>query len=203
MTTKQEKINQKISESMREEYKPKLLRLRELASQGERPTRQYRGVEISEATYYRWLEENSQLKRDLAQLLLTFRKDKIIEAARVGAPEIEQRFHANKLTEKEYNEILEADPTFAEEVEMTRKGNLKLFARRNIATDITSNKSISSSWRYLENTDDEMGVQKIKDITNDGLIDDEDKKAINEFHGKLKSNLLKKSMQKAKDDGEI
>ncbi|MCX6706484.1 MAG: hypothetical protein NTV24_05315 [Candidatus Woesebacteria bacterium] len=154
--TNRSKINKKISESMREELKPVLLQLKDAASRGERPVKQYKHAGISEATYYRWMEENPQLKEELARLLTDFRKAKIKEAALIGAPISEQRHHANKMTEKEYHDIMEADPEFAEEVEIARESNLKLWARKNIAISIQEKGNVADSWRYLEHMDEEM-----------------------------------------------
>ena len=150
--TKQSKINQKISESLREELKNALPRLKESASRGDKSVKQYKYAGISERTYYRWLQENPQLKQELAQLSTDFRKAKIKEAALIGAPVSEQRLHANKLTAKEYDDIMRDDPEFAEEVESTRECNLKLWSRRNIAVS----RKKKWGWRYLEHIEKDM-----------------------------------------------
>lgn len=193
--TKQSKINQKISESMRENQKSKVSQLRDAASKGERPVKQYKFAEISKPTYYRWLEENPQLRDELAQLLTNFRKTKIKEATLIGAPVAEQRQHANKMTEKEYNNIMQADPEFAEEVEIARECNLKLWARRNIAMSIQEKGNVADSWRYLEHMEKEMNKIKLEidninkaDIEDEALLEECEEKLRNNIHDRIKKN---------------
>ncbi|MEK7088770.1 MAG: hypothetical protein AAB913_01415 [Patescibacteria group bacterium] len=181
---------------MREERKHVLSQLRELAGKGERPVKQYKITGISESTYYRWMTETPELKQELARLLIDSRKAKIKEAALIGAPVSEQRLHANKLTEKEYNDIMEADPDFAEEVEVTKECNLKLWARKNIAESIQNNKNIPDSWRYLEQTEKDMNKTRlIVENNKDKEINEEDQSLLNEYEEKIRKNIRKRTNQ--------
>ncbi|MEK7088729.1 MAG: hypothetical protein AAB913_01205 [Patescibacteria group bacterium] len=191
--TKQSKINQKISESLREELKNALPRLKESASRGDKSVKQYKYAGISERTYYRWLQENPQLKQELAQLSTDFRKAKIKEAALIGAPVSEQRLHANKLTAKEYDDIMRDDPEFAEEVESTRECNLKLWSRRNIAVSIQEKRNVADSWRYLEHIEKDMNkVRLIVENDEDKEISEEDQALLNEYEDKIYENMQKR-----------
>ena len=187
--TKQSKINQKISESLREELKNALPRLKESASRGDKSVKQYKYAGISERTYYRWLQENPQLKQELAQLSTDFRKAKIKEAALIGAPVSEQRLHANKLTAKEYDDIMRDDPEFAEEVESTRECNLKLWSRRNIAVS----RKKKCGWRYLEHIEKDMNkVRLIVENDEDKEISEEDQALLNEYEDRYIKKKNKK-----------
>ncbi len=193
-----EKINQKISESMREELKPTLSKLKDAASRGERPVKQYTFAGISEATYYRWLQENPELKEELTQLLTDYRMAKIKEAALIGAPEAEQQYHANKMTDKEFSELMEKYPDFHEDIKRTEKNALKLWSRKNIAESIQSKGNIADSWRYLEHMDKEMNKTRLV-IDDDG--DDltaEDKALLEEYEEKMYKNLQKRILAKNK-----
>lgn len=187
--TNRSKINEKISESMRQELKSALPKLKDAASQGMRQKKQYEFAGISERTYYRWLEENPELKQELAQLLTSFRKTKIREAAMIGAPQTEQRLHANKMTEMEYHELMDSDPDFFEEVEMLRESNLKIWARKNIAESIQNNKNVGDSWRFLEHMDKEMNKKRLEISDPD---DDDDRELIEEYETKVYKKLQKK-----------
>ncbi len=176
---------------MREERLASVPKLRDMASRGERPKKQYEYAGIGATTYYRWLQETPQLRDELAQLLTDFRRAKIKEAALIGAPISEQRLHANKLTEKEYDDIMQADPDFAEEIEMTRECNLKLWARRNIAESIQTNRNVSDSWRYLEHMEKEMNKTRIE-VSEPTEEDDEDEALLNEYEEKIRQNIQKR-----------
>ena len=180
---------------MREDRLASVPKLKDIASRGERPKKQYEYAGISATTYYRWLQETPQLRDELSQLLTDFRKAKIKEAALIGAPVSEQRLHANKLTEKEYNDIMEADLEFAEEIEMTRESNLKLWARRNIAESIQNNKNIADSWRYLEHTEKEMNKTRFiveNESTEDKEYDKDDQALLDEYENKIYQNIQRR-----------
>lgn len=195
--TKRSKINKKISESMREERCVSVPKLKDMAGRGERPKKQYEYAGIGATTYYRWLQETPELRDELAQLLTDFRRTKIKEAALIGAPVNEQRLHANKLTEKEYDDIMESDLEFAEEVENTRESNLKLWARRNIAESIQNNKNIPDSWRYLEHMEKEMNKTRlVVENIQDEEIDKEDQALLDEYEDKIYKNMQKRILVK-------
>ena len=178
---------------MREERCVSVPKLKDMAGRGERPKKQYEYAGIGATTYYRWLQETPELRDELAQLLTDFRKAKIKEAALIGAPVSEQRHHANKMTEKEYHDIVEADLEFAEEVESARESNLKLWARRNIAISIQEKGSVADSWRYLEHMEKEMNrTRLVVENDEDKEINEEDKALLDEYEDKIYENMQKR-----------
>jgi len=197
--TKKQKLSKKISESMREELKNALPKLKDAASRGERPKKQYEFAGISEATYYRWMIETPQLKQELIQLLTDYRMAKIKEAALIGAPQAEQMYHANKMTDLEYNTLMEKYPDFNEDIQRTEKNALKLWSRKNIAESIQTKGNIGDSWRYLEHMDAEMNKTRIE--VSDGEEDAEDEALFNEYEEKLRANIHNRIKKLDKENG--
>jgi len=196
--TKRAKINKKISEAMREAHAKAIPKLKDAARQGMRAKKQYEHAGISDTTYYRWLQEDKELRDELTQLLLDFRKTKIREAAMIGAPILEQRRHANNMSELEYSQIMEDDPEFFEEVEMIRQTNLKLWARKNIATSIQEKGNVGDSWRFLEHMDKDMNKVRVDlnddpDPDNDKLIDEFEEQYRKNLQNRIKKLALKKA----------
>ena len=189
--TKKQKLGQNISKSKREQLLPSLSKLKDAASRGERPKKQYEFAGISEATYYRWLKETPELQQELTQLLTDFRMAKIKEAALIGAPIAEQRYHANKMTELEYNEIMKNNLGFAEDIASTQQNALKLWSRKNIADSIQTKGNITDSWRYLEHMDEEMNKKRFE-VSDGGEEDAEDDALLDEYEEKLRSNIHKR-----------
>ena len=194
--TNKQKLGQKISKAKREELLPALSKLKDAASRGERPKKQYEFAGISEATYYRWLKETPKLQEELTQLLTDYRMAKIKEAALIGAPVAEQQYHANKMTELEYNELMKAHPDFFEDIVKTQHNALKLWSRKNIAESIQTKGNITDSWRYLEHMDEEMNKTKLE-IT-DNAEDTEDNALLDEYEEKLRGNIKDRIKKLAK-----
>ena len=189
--SKKQILGENISKSKRAELLPLLPKLKDAASQGMRPKKQYEFAGISEGTYYRWLKETPELQKELTQLLLDYRMAKIKEAALIGAPQAEQMYHANKMTEKEYNDLMEKYPDFGEDIQRTEKNALKLWSRKNIAESIQTKGNIGDSWRYLEHMDIEMNKKRLE-ITTEDETDAEDEALLDEYEEKIRFNIHKR-----------
>ena len=137
-------------------------------------------------------------KDELTQLLDDYRMAKVKEAALIGAPPTEQQYHANKMSDLEYDELMEKYPVFSEDIQRTEKNALKLWSRKNIAESIQTKGNISDSWRYLEHMDKEMNKTRISFDDDDEEVSKEDEAILAEYEEKIYKNLQKRILEKSK-----
>lgn len=130
---------------------------------------------------------------------------KLETAFKIGCPDEEACFYAGISTSTLYNYQNETEGYLEQKKLWKRRPVLK--ARQVIIGALESNDLNTAKW-YLERKDDEMATKtKLEHsgsipVTN-GETNQEDQEAIEKFHQNLKDNMLKRSMEKARVDGEI
>lgn len=145
------------------------------------------------------------------------------EAARFGAPPVEQYYHA-KISKATYYRWLHEDPDLRDELEMLQKASVRIRARANMVKIIKKEQKIvelhendthpvdiSISLDYLHRTDDEMRTTKTQ-VEHSGAVanlnvninaDPDIAEATASYNNHLKSILAKKTLERAVEDGEL
>jgi len=128
---------------------------------------------------------------------------KLEEAAGVDATIEQTCFYAN-IVPSTYHRWMNENPELKERLASLRE-RLPLRAKLNIAKIIEAGDITMSRW-LVERKESAAYGEKLK-IEHSGDVGDgtpsEDKAIIAEMHQKLKTNLVKRSIEKAKQDGEI
>ena len=133
---------------------------------------------------------------------------KLEEAFAVGANVTQACYYANISRQSYYNWTAENPDLMDRFEDLTQK--LPLQALHNIAKRIhgepTKGDIDLSKWLLERRQSDDYGEKIVVKDGSDVATEDtpeEDKEAIEEFHAKLKANRLKRSMERAKREGEI
>lgn len=127
---------------------------------------------------------------------------KLEQAALIDATVEEMCFYAD-ISVAAYYRYIEVNPKFREKITALRE-RLTLKSRQNIATRIESGDISLSKWHMERKKPDEYG-ERIN-LNHSGEIDSipsEDKAAIASFHASLKENLRKRSLERAKEEGDV
>ena len=128
---------------------------------------------------------------------------KLKEAFAIGANVDQACFYA-EIHVATYYRWCEKNPILKEEF-ARMKSKLPLAAKNNIAVAITTARDIGLSKWLVERQEPESYAESIK-LKHSGNIEstpEEDKEAIASFHATLRANREKRSIEKAKQDGEI
>ncbi len=129
---------------------------------------------------------------------------KLEQSALIDAPVREMCYYAD-ISESAYYRYMEKHPKFRDRIQSLRE-RLTLKSRQNIAAQIESGDIGLSKW-MLERRSPEQFAEKIKlehsgSVSGDG-VPVEDQQATSEYLTKLKENRIKRSLEQAKQDGEL
>ena len=129
---------------------------------------------------------------------------KLEQAALIDAPVEEMCYYAD-ISADAYYRYLKTHPKFRDKIQSLRE-RLSLKSRQNIASQIDIGDISLSKW-MLERKKPNEFAEKIKlehtgSVSGDG-VPVEDQKATSEYLTKLKENRIKRSLVKAKEDGEL
>ncbi len=144
----------------------------------------------------RWYKALSQMKTKLSPEIVS----KLKEAFAIGAT-VNQACYYAEIAESTYYRWVKENPRLSEEFN-TMRAKLPLAAKKNIAIAITNKEDIGLSKWLVERTEPDSYGEKITIDLNDGT-NPEDREAIIAFHARIKENRIKKSLEKAKEEGEI
>lgn len=128
---------------------------------------------------------------------------KLKEAFAIRAT-IEEACNYAEISTRSYYRWVEKNPILSHEFERMRQ-KLPLAAKANIAASIQTQKSVGDSWKLLEKTNPETYGETLtlRHQGDVGLTHEDDIKATESYHATLRENLKKRSMEKAKKEGEI